>query len=121
MRKSTMLGVVLTSLVMIGCADVHLPTSPSATLGAAGTSVGTGSTQASLRWDLTASGCTPRRPAPQQTASPTHQRELTDGETYYRPGAVLAEWMRDGGDTVWAVFYPESNAHALCLWDTAGL
>ncbi len=120
MRKSTTLCMILASVLMVGCADMSLPTSPSATVSASGHSVGASAHHASLNWDVTASGCAPLRPAPEFSTAPTSVRELTADELYYRPGAVLAQWMREA-DTVWAVFHEEPAGHALCLWDTAGI
>jgi hypothetical protein len=120
MRKSATLGVVLVSLIMIGCSNYALPTSPTTTAVVEASSTGTGAFSASLRWDLTASGCDPVRPAPVPAGEPTAVRELAEYEMHYRPGAVLPQWMREA-DTLWAIFHAVPAGHALCFWDTAGM
>ncbi|MDP1570534.1 MAG: hypothetical protein Q8L86_11060 [Vicinamibacterales bacterium] len=73
-----------------------------------------------MDWNRTAPGCAPIRPTPEVAGPPTHSRTLHEGELYFRPGAIAAEWMREN-DTVWAVFYESPAGHELCLWDTAGI
>lgn len=120
MRRPTTLGIVLAALVTGACAEMSLPTAPSPIVAVEGAPVGTGSVQSSLRWDLTASGCDPQRPAPQLLGPPTSIREMKEDEWQFRPGAVVAEWLRLT-DLVYAVFYEEPDGHALCFWDIADI
>ena len=120
MGKSTILAFILVSLATVGCGNHSLPTAPSNTAAVVAASVGTSTEPPTLRWDLTASACAPLRPEPELGPTPTSLRALEATEQHYRPGALLALWMRDA-DSVWAVFHDEPQGYALCFWDTAGI
>jgi hypothetical protein len=121
MRKSAAVGIVLAALVAAGCSELSSPTSPSTTIAAAATSAAPGTSTPTLHWNIIAPGCTPVHPAPEVEGPPAHVRQMTPDELHFHPGAVLALWMRAGGDSVWGIFHPGDSGHALCFWDTAGL
>jgi hypothetical protein len=106
---------VLASVALAGlCAACEMsPAAPSASLDV-GRSRGTQVTALDLRWDLTATGCAPMRPAPTVPAEPR-------GLTVISDGIVQGLWDPPGERAVFAEFHREGLVYALCFWDTTGV
>lgn len=121
MKTPATLAIALASLITGACSNMSLPTSPSVTVSAMSATSDSGAPQQpSLDWNTTAEGCAPMRPAPVVQGQPAYVRTLNPDELHYKPGAVIAQWLREA-DSVYAIFHEQPEGLALCFWDTSGI